>query len=115
MDISERWSIRLSQANSSLNATTQRLVRSALLPLSRQYRADRMYERLRIHGTIYTDTMGGQHKSLDGNRYAQVFANDSFFVVSYPMDKKSSAGQALKQFIAEFGVPDWIICDSSGK
>ena len=31
------------------------------------------------------------------------------------MDKKSSAGQALKQFIADFGVPDRIVCDSSGE
>ena len=74
-----------------------------------------MYERLWICGAIDTDTMGGQHKSLDGNRYAQVFANDSFFAVSYPMEKKSSAGQALKQFIVEFGIPDWIICDGSGE
>ena len=58
---------------------------------------------------------GGRHKSLDGNRYAQVFANDSFFAVSYPMEKKSSAGQALKQFIAEFGIPDRIVCDGSGE
>ena len=50
--------------------------------------------------------MGGWHKSLDGNKYAQVFANDSFFAVSYPTDKKSSAGQALEQFIVDFGVPD---------
>ena len=114
-DISERWYIGMSQANTTLNTTTQRLVRSALLPLSRQYRADRMYERPHIHGTIYTDTMGGRHKSLDGNKYTQVFANDSFFAVSYPMDKESSAGQALKQFIADFGVPDRIVCDGSGE
>ena len=31
------------------------------------------------------------------------------------MDKKSSAGQALKQFIADFGIPDRIVCDGSGK
>ena len=105
----------MSQANTTLNATTQRLVRSTLLPLSRRYRADRMYERPRIRGTIYTDSMGGQHKSLDGNKYAQVFANDSLFAVSYPMDKKSSAGQALKQFIADFGIPDRIICDGLGE
>ena len=74
-----------------------------------------MYERPHIHGTIYADTMGGRHKSLDGNKYAQVFANDSFFAVSYPMDKKSSAGQALKQFIADFGIPDQIVCGSSGE
>ena len=74
-----------------------------------------MYEHPRIRGTIYTDTMGGWHKSLDRNRYAQVFANDSFFAVSYPMEKKSSAGEALKQFIDEFGIPDQIVCDSLGE
>ena len=74
-----------------------------------------MYERPRIRGTIYMDTMGGWHKSLDGNKYAQVFVNDSFFAVSYPMDKKSSAGQALKQFIADFGIPERIVCDGSGE
>ena len=115
MDISEWWYVGLSQANTTLNATTQRLVQSALLPLSHQYRADRMYERPQIRGTIYMDTMGGRHKSLDGNRYSQVFTNDSFFAVSYPMDKKSSAGQALKQFIAEFGIPDRIVCDGLGE
>ena len=109
VDISEWWYVGLSQANTTLNATTQRLVHSALLPLSRQYRADHMYEQPCICGTIYTDTMGGWHKSLDGNKYAQVFANDSFFAVSSPMDKKSSAGQALKQFIMDFGIPDRII------
>ena len=114
-DISEQWYVGLSQANTTLNATTQRLVRSALLPLSRRYQADYMYERLHIRGTIYTDTMGGWHKSLDGNKYAQVFANDSFFAVSYPMDKKSSAGQALKQFIADFGIPDQNVCDGLGE
>ena len=74
-----------------------------------------MYERPCIRGTIYTDTMGGWHKSLDGNKYTQVFANDSFFAVSYPMDKNSSARQALKQFIADFGIPDRIICDGLGE
>ena len=78
----------MSQANTTLNATTQRLVRSALLPLSRRYRAVRMYERPHIHGTIYTDTMGGWHKSLDGNKYAQVFVYDSFFALSYKWIRK---------------------------
>ena len=81
-DISEQWYVGLSQANNTLNATTQRLVCSAL---------------------------------PDRYRYAQVFANVSFFAVSYPMEKNSSAGQALKQFIAEFGIPDRIVCDGLGE
>ena len=31
------------------------------------------------------------------------------------MNKKSSAGQALKQFIVDFGVPDRIVCDGLGE
>ena len=72
-----------------------------------------MYERPWIRGTIYTDTMDGQHESLDGNKYAQVFATDFHFSAVYLMESKGLAGNALKQFIADFGVPDKIICDGS--
>ena len=50
--------------------------------------------------------MHGHFKSLDGNRYAQVFATEDFFAAAYPMEAKSMAGDALKEFITEFGVPD---------
>ena len=85
----------------------------ALLPLARRYRADRMYEMPRVRGVVYTNTMDGQHKSLDGNKYTQVFATDFHFSAVYPMESKGHAGDALKQFIADFRVPDKIICDGS--
>ena len=44
-DLSERWLIGLKQAKDTIRNTTQRILRSALLPLARRYRADRMYER----------------------------------------------------------------------
>ena len=56
-DLSERWGLSLKQAELTLKASTQKLTRSALMPLSRRYRADRMFEILRIHGTMATDTM----------------------------------------------------------
>ena len=59
--------------------------------------------------------MGGPYKSLDDNKYAQVLANESFFSVAYPMESKSSIGKVLKQFIADYGVPDKIICDGSAE
>ena len=59
--------------------------------------------------------MNGWHKSLDGNKHAQVFANESFFAVAYPMEKKATAGQALKQFIADFGIPDQLVCDGAAE
>ena len=109
--LSERWFIGLSQAKKTLASTTQRMIRSAILPMARRYRADRMFERPRIKGVVYTDTMDGQYKSLDGNGHAQVFANKDFFAVAYPIEKKSGAGDALKQFISDYGVPDTILCD----
>ena len=83
-DLSERWFIGLAQAEKNIRATTQRLLRSAILPLVRRYHANRMYERPRFRGTVYTDTMYGHYKSLDRNRYAQVFTTEDFFAAVYP-------------------------------
>ena len=59
--------------------------------------------------------MNGCYKSLDGNKHAQIFANESFFATAYPMEHKSSAGQALKQFISDFGIPDKLVCDGAAE
>ena len=112
-DLSERWFIGLKKAKDTIKNTTQQILGSALLPLARRYQADRMYERPWIRGMVYTDTMDGQHKSLNGNKYAQVFAMDFHFSAVYLIESKGHAGDALKQFIADFGVPDKIICDGS--
>ena len=112
-DLSERSYIGLGQATQTLKVTTQRMMHSAILPLAQWYRADRMFIRRRIRGTIYTDTMNGCYKSLDGNKHEHKFANESFFATAYPMEHKSSAGQALKQFISDFGIPDKLVCDGA--
>ena len=57
--------------------------------------------------------MSGRYKSLDSNRYAQVFFNYSLFTAAYPMEKKSKVGQGLREFIADFGVMDRLVCDGS--
>ena len=41
--LADLWSIGLKRAQDTLNATTQRYTRSAILPIARRYRADRMY------------------------------------------------------------------------
>ena len=53
--------------------------------------------------------------SLDGNRYAQVFATEDFFAAAYPMEAKSMAGDALKESITDFGVPDKIMMDGAAE
>jgi hypothetical protein len=112
-DLSERWQIGLDQATETLKRTTQRLTRSAVMPLARRYRADRHFQTKRLNGMWASDTMDGRCKSLDGNRYAQVFSNGTFFAEIYPMATKKDAGLALKAFILELGVPDDLTVDGS--
>ena len=112
-DLSERWFIGLAQAHETIKVTTQNCTRSAILPLSRRYRADRVFEKPLLRGDFYTDTMDGRCRSLNGNRYAQVMANKDFFAVAYPMMSKSGAGDALRQFINEYGRPEKLTFDGS--
>jgi hypothetical protein len=74
-DLSKRWQIGLEQSKETLKRTTQRVIRSAVMPLARQYRADRMFQTKRLAGKWASNTMDGRVKSLDGNQYAQVFSN----------------------------------------
>ena len=66
-----------------------------------------------MKGQWATDTIDTRCKSLDGNKYAQVFANKRYFAKLYPMDTKSKAGDSLKLFCSEFGVPEKLIMHGS--
>ena len=68
-----------------LKATTQRVLRSSIMTISVRYMFERMFERPLIKGEIFTDTMAGRYKSLDGNCYDQIFSNKYFFAAAYPM------------------------------
>ena len=64
-----------------------------------------MFRRKTLDGQWSTDILDGRCLSLDGNKYAQVFANEKYFSKIYPIDSKSKAGDVLKVFCREFGVP----------
>ena len=72
-----------------------------------------MYDRKRLSGTWFSDTIDGCVTSRDGNRYAQIFANGAYFSAIYPMDSKGKAGDALRVFCEEFGVPESLVVDGS--
>ena len=59
------------------------------------------------------DTMYVRCKSLEDNKYAQVFANREFFSCIYPMDSKKKAGDELRLFCQDFGMPERLIFDVS--
>ena len=112
-DLSNMWGIGLSTAKSTLSVTTQKGIRSAVMPLSRRYRADRIYRVPRLEQRFYSDTVMGRHKSLTGNTCAQIFTTKDHFIVAYPMESKSKAGEKLKFFIAEYGAPTHMTFDGS--
>ena len=96
-----------------MKKTTQRIFRSAVLPLGRRYEADRIYELPRLPGEWFTNTFHGRTVSRDGNKYGQVFVNHTYFSAIYPMDRKGKAGEALRVFCQEFGVPERLTMDGA--
>ena len=75
------------------------------------YKADRLYHLPRLPGDWYNDTLHGHTKSKAGNKYGQVFANNTYFAAIYPMDTKKKVGEALCIFCQEFGVPERLTVD----
>ena len=78
-DLSERWRTILAQAALNLKATTQKVTRSAIMPLARRYRSDQMFEVKSIQGIMSTNTMDTRCKSINGHEYSQVFGNKQLF------------------------------------
>ena len=78
---------------------------SEIMSLARRYRADRMFDAHRIHGTMSTNTMDARCQSIHDERYCQVFGNKQFFVVAYPIKKESDCHLVLDNFVKEYGAP----------
>jgi hypothetical protein len=71
-----------------------------------------MYNQWKLQGQhFYTDTLIGKHKLVTNNTCAQLFANKSFFAKAYPVERKSFAGTALRQFSRDYGVPELLMFD----
>ena len=105
--LADRFGIGPKRAQRTLRVTTQRGVRSAILPIGRRYRADRVFEVKRLSGKFATDTAYGKFKSLRSNVGCQIYSHKCGFKVAYPMIKVDGnhVGDTLTQFIGDFGVP----------
>lgn len=114
-DLSELWGISVEQARMTLDASTQHHSRSAIMPLSRRYRMDRMFEPKRLRCDMATDTMDPRCNGMHGYRYCQVFGNRKMFAEAIPINRKEDCHVALKQFISDYGAPDKMISDGSGE
>ena len=112
-ELSNTWGIGLSVAKDTLSVTSQRATRSATMPLSRRFKAARQYTIPVLDCRFYSDTVMGRHKSLNGNTCAQIFTTKDHFIVAYSMESKAEAGEKLKLFISEYGIPKYMTFDGS--
>ena len=81
--------------------------------MSKRYRADRTFDCKHLKGKWSTNTMDDRVLSITGNRFAQVFANSSYFPKLYPKPSNGEAGDSLRTFCWEFGVPESLTFDES--
>ena len=79
-ELSDQCQIGLEEARDKINKTSQILSRSAVMTLVRQYKAERVFQTNSLTYIWATDTMDERIKSLDGNRYAQVFSNGKYLL-----------------------------------
>jgi hypothetical protein len=114
-ELAERLGIGVERAKSTLRATIQRGTRSAILPLSRRYRADRMFQQRRLNLHISSDTAWFKVKSLRGNVASQIYFHKCGFATGYHMSKAddSAVGPTLGSFISEYGVPERLTVDGA--
>ena len=113
--LATRWGIGVDTARRTIDATTQRGVRTVSHPsLSRRFRTnDRQLRYRRLTATVYSDTLISKVKSKRGNSYAQVFATKFGWCRVFPMRLKSEAHHALSLLFARDGVPPTIVVDGS--
>lgn len=112
-DLSNRWHIGVKQAQDTLDTTTQRFSRSALQPLSRRYRNDRMFYRRYLNHHFAADLYMARTKSLHGNTSAYIFAHKCGFAQAYPQVDKTKSADSLRQFTTDFGIPRKLTVDGA--
>ena len=113
--LADRFAIGVQRARDTMAATMQKGTRSAVLPISRRYRADRRFGVKRLSGKFSTDTLWGKTKSLRGNTCTQIYSHKCGFNSAYHMNKANNenVGHSLTSFISDFGAPEHLTYDGA--
>lgn len=113
--LAERFLSGPGQAAATLKATLQRGLRSAILPISRRYRADGMYSVKRLMGKFSAHTLWGTVRSLKGNVATQLYSHKCGFVAAYHLTKANNEniGDSLANFVHDYGAPETLTFDGA--
>ncbi len=110
-ELTGKWNIGIETARSTLKVTTQHGFRHAI----ERYRTDILQSWLRLRSsTIFTDTLFGTVKSIQGNLCGQILT-DGRLAHFVPMKSKSKAGNLLANSTHEVDVPNRIIFDGANE
>ena len=90
--LADRFAIGIQQAKETLKATMQRGTRSAILPISRRYRADRQYGVKRLNGKYATDTLWAKLGHLEVTSLHKSIATRMDFAKHTPSIKPMMKG-----------------------
>ena len=113
--LDNRFGISLDRARQTLKATTQRGTRSALLPISRRYRADRQFGVRRLNGKFSTDTIWAKIKTLRRNVSSQIYSQKCGFNAVYHLESANgeNVGYNLSKFVSDYGAPEHLTFDGA--
>ena len=111
--LTENWFIGPIKAKATLRANTQNFKRSAILPISRRYRADRFYDMKKLDGYFSTDTIYAEVKSINQHKYVQVYTHKCGFAMVYPINNMTgdTIARTLQDFTHDFGIPMHLTFD----
>ena len=113
--LADIFSIGIERARATPRATFQRGKMSYILPISRQYRADRQHIVKRLHGKFATDTIWEESMLLRGNVTSQMYTHKCGFNTSYPIPRSNSehVGYRLNDFVSDYGAPGQLTYDGA--
>jgi hypothetical protein len=115
--LAKKWGIGVKAAEKTLDATTQKFIRSSVHPIERRYRT--AHQQLKYkqlggrHGRFYSDTMFSSVKSVLQNTCGQLWTNDIGFYHFTGMRSKSEAPNSLDEFVQHVGIPSGIVTDDA--
>ena len=113
--LSKRWGIPLHMAKATLDATTQRGVRdfTKLKGTKRLRSRDEQFRYKSLDTVLFADTMQGPCRSLNGNKYATVFASDNGFCFADPIESTKKVADSLQLLHERYGTPRVMRTDNA--
>jgi hypothetical protein len=115
--LAKRWGIGLEAAKKTVEVTTQRAVRDLESATGtrrlKPYAAQLRYKRLDTE--MFSDIFYGPCRSLEGNKFAVVYATRFHWTHVYPVKSRTEAHYSLDDLFRRHGVPVTLIPDNAGE